>query len=254
MGLFKDVSDSGQYGFRYSKYLENVGSGVDVGFYFANYHSKVPYIQFNMPGNIFAGDALGAYLLASADAGTDLSELGIVTNNPGVYELNGTETVHKALSNAALSSGLCSAVMKANLRGVTASQGASNYATGNSEVKMRDNLMLQAWFTDQFDDGSRHHDASECYAAISTLGNAAMATNTTDNNLDGDVDLHDARLAKNNGVCCNCWTNWYGRKAICCGYSINFISYQGIFPEDNQILAASFSTNIGSTTEKVNWL
>ncbi len=250
MGLFKDVSDSGQYGFRYSKYLENVGSGVDVGFYFANYHSKVPYIQFNMPGNIFAGDALGAYLLASADAaGTDLSELGINTNNAGVYELNGTETVHKALSNAALSSGLCSAVMKANLRGVTAAQGASNYATGNSEVKMRDNLMLQAWFTDQFDDGSRHHDASECYAAISTLGNAALAANTTDNNLDGDVDEHDARLAKTNAESAViAGLIGTGARLFAAVTPINFISYQGIFPEDNQILAASFSTNIGSTT------
>ena len=31
-----------------------------------------------MPGNVFAGDALGAYLLASADfAGTDLSAGGM---------------------------------------------------------------------------------------------------------------------------------------------------------------------------------
>ena len=53
-------------------YVDDIGSGVDLVLYFANYHSKVPYIQFNMPGNVFAGDALGAYLLASADfAGTD---------------------------------------------------------------------------------------------------------------------------------------------------------------------------------------
>ena len=75
-GLYKDPSDSGQYGFRYNKYVDNIGSGVDFGLYFANYHSKVPYIQFSMPGNVFAGDALGAYLLSSADwAGTDLTQL-----------------------------------------------------------------------------------------------------------------------------------------------------------------------------------
>ena len=28
-GLYKDPSDSGQYGFRYNKYVDNIGSGVD---------------------------------------------------------------------------------------------------------------------------------------------------------------------------------------------------------------------------------
>ena len=62
------------------------------------------------------------------------------------YDLNGTQAVHQALSNAALSSGLCSAIMKASLRGVVNASGGTNYATGNSEQKMRDNLMLQAFF------------------------------------------------------------------------------------------------------------
>ena len=37
-----------------------------------------------MPGNVFAGDALGAYLLSSADwAGTDLTEAGGPDLNAG---------------------------------------------------------------------------------------------------------------------------------------------------------------------------
>ena len=48
-GLYKDPSDSGQWGIRYNKYVDTIGSGVDFGLYFANYHSKLPYIQFSMP-------------------------------------------------------------------------------------------------------------------------------------------------------------------------------------------------------------
>jgi len=39
------AKDDGQFGIRASTYLDDVGTGVDLGFYYANYHSKVPYIQ-----------------------------------------------------------------------------------------------------------------------------------------------------------------------------------------------------------------
>ena len=234
-GLYKDPSDSGQYGFRYNKYVDNIGSGVDFGLYFANYHSKVPYIQFSMPGNVFAGDALGAYLLSSADwAGTDLTAAGGPDLNAGQYDLNGTQAVHQALTNAALSSGLCSAIMKASLRGVVNASGGTNYATGNSEQKMRDNLMLQAFFVDEFANGDRAHDASECYTMITTLRNAAEAATP------GTGAATETALL--NGLIGT------GARLFAAVTPINFMSYQGIFPEDNKILAGSFSTNVGSTT------
>ena len=105
-GLFETLRDDGQYGFRFNKYVDNIGTGVDFGLYFANYHSKVPYVQFSMPGNVFAGDILGAYLLAAGDAAGTLDDAGAMpagTDNPGVYDLTGTQQVHAALSNAALS-------------------------------------------------------------------------------------------------------------------------------------------------------
>ena len=59
-----------------------------------------------MPGNVFAGDILGAYLLAQGDfAGTldDSGVMGAGTDAAGTYQLTGTQAVHQALSNAALS-------------------------------------------------------------------------------------------------------------------------------------------------------
>ena len=38
-----------------------------------------------------------------------------------------------------------------------------------TQTKMRDNLMLQAFFVDEFANGDRAHDASECYTMITTL-------------------------------------------------------------------------------------
>ena len=58
---YKYASDDGQYGIAARTYIDNIGTGVDLGFYFANYHSKVPYIQFKMPNGVFAQDILGAY-------------------------------------------------------------------------------------------------------------------------------------------------------------------------------------------------
>ena len=242
-GLYKDPSDSGQYGFRYNKYVDNIGSGVDFGLYFANYHSKVPYIQFSMPGNVFAGDALGAYLLSSADwAGTDLTAAGGPDLNAGQYDLNGTQAVHQALTNAALSSGLCSAIMKASLRGVVNASGGTNYATGNSEQKMRDNLMIQAYMTDEFPNGDRAHDASECHAMITTLANVAGATAEAAAPGTGAATTAATKTALINGLIGT------GARLFAAVTPINMISYQGIFPEDNKIISGSFSTNVGSTT------
>ena len=64
---FVDSKDDGQFGIRLNTYLENVGTGVDVNFYYANYHSKVPYFQVVGEGGVLAGDIMGSYNYALAD-------------------------------------------------------------------------------------------------------------------------------------------------------------------------------------------
>ena len=167
----------------------------------------------------------------------------LVSDEAGAYELNGTQKVHQALSNAALSAALCSAVMKGNTKAVVGGVFSSD---SNS---MREGLLIDAYFTDQFANGDRAHDPSECYAHIDTLGNVAAATNTTDLNSSGGVDEVDAALAKTaakNAIIAG--LNGTGARLFAAVTPINMITYQGIFPEDNQIFAASFSTNIGATT------
>jgi len=42
----REARDSGQYGIALKYYAENLGSGTELGFYFMNYHSKLPYVSF----------------------------------------------------------------------------------------------------------------------------------------------------------------------------------------------------------------
>ncbi|MBI2383313.1 MAG: DUF1302 domain-containing protein [Gammaproteobacteria bacterium] len=41
-----EASDGGQYGLSLKYYAENLGNGTEFGFYFMNYHSKLPYASF----------------------------------------------------------------------------------------------------------------------------------------------------------------------------------------------------------------
>lgn len=42
----REPSNGGQYGLSFKYYFENLNSGTEVGFYFMNYHSRLPYVSF----------------------------------------------------------------------------------------------------------------------------------------------------------------------------------------------------------------
>ena len=69
---FVESEDDGQYGLRLNTYLEDIGTGVDLNVYYANYHSKVPYLQIVGEGGVLAGDIMGAYNTALADFGVGI--------------------------------------------------------------------------------------------------------------------------------------------------------------------------------------
>jgi hypothetical protein len=220
-GVFKDPSDSGQYGFRWSKYLDNVGTGLDLGFYFANYHSKVPYIQFKMPNGVFAQDILGAYLLAAGDFAGTLDDAGVMaagTDAAGTYQLNGTQAIHAAVSNAMFSGAICDAVLGGTLR--------PNFGYSGSNTRgFIDDIMMQVNFGRVVDTAEAEnevvHDYSLCQA-LAGPGNAGSAATT-------------AMIGT-------------GSRLFAAVTPLNAMTYQGIFPEDNKILGMSFNTNVNGTT------
>jgi hypothetical protein len=58
---FVEAKDDGQWGIKLSKYFDDVGTGLDMSFYAANYHSKIPYFRAVGKGGVLAGDIVGAY-------------------------------------------------------------------------------------------------------------------------------------------------------------------------------------------------
>jgi hypothetical protein len=61
----REPSNGGQYGFSLKYYAENINSGTEFGFYFMNYHSRLPYVSFKATdascarreGNPYGNDA-----------------------------------------------------------------------------------------------------------------------------------------------------------------------------------------------------
>lgn len=64
----RDVSDQGQYGVAMRYYADWLGQGTDIGFYFVNFHSKLPFATFTA-----STDPLGMLPAIHAWCGGDLN-------------------------------------------------------------------------------------------------------------------------------------------------------------------------------------
>ena len=260
-GLFKKPKDSGQYGIKWSTYLDDVGTGLDLGFYYANYHSKVPYIQFSMPGAIFAGDILGAYLTAAADAQgilddgcdagqTDPTASDFCFDAPQTFFFGqGAQDVYSALINAGMSSGICEAITKGNM----------TTAFGGSDGSRSERAVMQAAYYTELDNGRIVYDSSQCVGwafgrAGDTIADGATGITslpdlaaTVKFGETGDIaDYNSTYTATVTAL--NTAMVGTGARLFAAVTPMGFMDYRAIYPEDNQIFAISGSTNVGSTT------
>jgi hypothetical protein len=62
--IFADGEE--QFGLSLRKFLPDVGTGVDLGFHFTQYDSKVPYLRIKGQQGIVAGDLLGLFTIAGS--------------------------------------------------------------------------------------------------------------------------------------------------------------------------------------------
>ena len=251
-GLYKEARDDGQYGFKWSKYFDDVGTGLDLSFSYANYHSKVPYIQFSMPGGMFAQDALGAYLLAAGDAGGTLDDAGVMpagTDAARTFELQGTAQLYQALTNAAMSAGVCEAVTKAGL----------DTALGGDGTNHSKNASTTAAYYLELDDGRITYDPNKCLNwALGTSADAFDASITSIPDLVATGEFRATSGARSYDTAYAASAAGVGAALIGTGARlfaavtpINFIDYRGIFPEDLTVMSVSGSTNVGPTTVQV---
>ena len=112
------AKDDGQYGIALRTYLDDVGTGVDLGFYHARYHSKIPYIQMIGKGGVLAGDHVGSYItqynnwikhyVGIAAIGYDADGTSFtVASKDAAGTITAAEKLQLALANGAFGSGVC---------------------------------------------------------------------------------------------------------------------------------------------------
>ena len=113
-------------------YLDDVGSGVELGFYFTQYDSKVPYLRYKGQQGVYAGDLFGAFQLAASGtkladrlsgAATGFELTGNVTMTTA--ETAGLTAITQALGDLTFSSGACGAYMNPHLANEIYAKGTS---------------------------------------------------------------------------------------------------------------------------------
>ena len=218
---FVEARDDGQFGLAYRTYLDDIGDGLDIGLYYSNYHSKVPYFQAVGAKGIMAGDFIGMYSQAATGYITQAvggPNLAVLQKNVPDILANDTATARDyaalALLNGAMSGGVCGAFTAISLApgiwGTTA--GATHQANKSATATLHFGRDLGATYNSKIAFDSSACDAGGKAAAASTL---AFVT--------------------------------FGSTILPAITPLNEATYQFVYPEDMQILGASFNTNVGGT-------
>ena len=202
--------DDGQWGVRASTYLDNIGTGVDLGFYYANSHSKIPYIQMMGKTGVLGGDIIGAFTHIFHDFAGVIGGAGIdaAANTATAGAAAAAQGVLIPLLNGAYGSvcgGLGPSLMASSVKGDVDSQAAKQVIANVNFKKVIDGELV--------------HDPSTCDTA----------------NTIGGVEYMPIFLSLTPTLAA----------AVT---PLNYSRYQFIYPEDLQVFGMSFNTNLGGTT------
>ncbi len=221
--LHKHASDDGQYGFAARTYLDGVGTGVDLGFYYANYHSKVPYIQMIGKAGVLAGDHVGAYIAQYGNwlkhyvdaAGADGESFTVANKDVPAESAAGTLTsadqFQLALANGAFGNGVCGGFTGMSLAALGGTE------DGEAEHQNSKDNSHRIFFGVEMDNGVVAHNPQACVAA--------------------GYDAATSTLAYLG----------YGATLLPAITPLNDMKYQFIYPEDIEVMGMSFNTNVSGT-------
>jgi len=215
--IFADGEE--QYGISLRKFLPDVGTGVDLGFHFTQYDSKVPYLRFKGQQGILAGDLLGMFTLATATGSTLAGYMSAavgeaVTLTTGtVSETSGVGMIGLGVLNVAYGQAACSAYQKlASVKDVYGDRGVeSSLAFTDDEVQLS---LTQNNYTAI--NGKLYHDSSKC-----AVNGDSFSTATTQK---AAAALIGAAITP-----------------------LNLAEYEFIYPENLQAFGISANTNVGTT-------
>jgi hypothetical protein len=222
-GIHNYADGKDQYGLSFRTYLDGVGQGLELGFFYTQYDSKVPYLRFKGQQAITAGDLLGAFTIAAAHApGADATLAAYLSDTYGSDLSGGLETTEtagfgmilQALSNVGFGEAGCGAYQQTEAADELYGRGVASSLLYSSEEK---NLGLQqANYTAI--NGKLYHDSSKCKT---NSGSEVFNTAATQN---AAAALLGAAISP-----------------------LNVTEYEFIYPENLQALGVSASTNFGSS-------
>ncbi|MEM6639254.1 MAG: DUF1302 domain-containing protein [Pseudomonadota bacterium] len=122
--------DGGQYGFAVRYYADEINNGTEFGFYYYNYHSRLPVLSARNGSidGLAAAGAIGAG--AGAGGAADIAGaagLSFAVTNPG--DFNAAIAAGQAAANAAVPSFAAAGIAEAAITGQSVATVAGYYAT-----------------------------------------------------------------------------------------------------------------------------
>jgi len=235
-----------QFGLALRTYLDNVGSGVDIGFYFTQYDSKVPYLRFIGAQGIHAGDLLGALTYAATCAPEDNTcSDGGVFGNPttssynsdhvgdgsgeitglSLGEATGMGMIATAIVDLAYSEAGCGAYMNPQAVDELYNAGAAGADASNFGWTSAQKSNALTLYNYTVVNGKAYHDSSRCADnAKASGGISGLNFNTAATQLAAGALLGAAVTP------------------------LNLAKYEFIYPENLTAMGMSANTNINGTT------
>ena len=227
--IFADGNE--QFGLALRTYLDDVGQGVDLGFYFSQFDSKAPYLRFKGQQGVHAGDLVGLFTIAGTVAAGggrtgDTFALGNylgaasgvgdvdISGNVATGATNPFLTMGAALQDLAYGEAACGAYQ--NPSAVNALYGGSAAAT-DSNFAWTEAQKTQAlrYYNYTEINGKLYHDSVKCQA----------------NAQEGVFDTNGTQVAA----------------AALLGAAttpLNMAEYEFIYPENLNAMGFSASTNV----------
>ena len=220
--VFADGDD--QYGLALRTYLDDVGTGVDLGIYFSQYDSKVPYLRFKGQGGLHAADLLGVFTYAVEfnPLTGDLAQYNTGFGATADVTLTSTETaggnsLFAALMATAYGEAACAAYQKDEAADELYNNGELGAAAAGYTSEQTSNALTAYNYTAI--NGKLYHDSSKCYT------NAQSGVFNTATTQMAAAALLGAAVTP-----------------------LNYMTHEFIYPENLQVLGVSANTNFGPMT------
>ena len=245
-GKFKVARDDGQFGLKLTNYIDAAG-GIDVSVYYANYHSKTPYLRIKGQKGLFSGDLYGLLNGASFDQMDNNFSALAAFKSSGAFDGRFTgntfgQNLINGIQEVAYSSAICSAALGKALAAATSGGATGNKFTTTAQERA---AYLNFAMSTDVGEAQKAHDPNKC-GGLATASNATadsrhvangvagLGSASANSKTGGGADVHLALMG----------TASFVLAAIT---PMNYFEYDFIFPEDNQIFGTSFSTVVDGT-------